>query len=77
MQAVGLHQNVGNTGGLKQHTAIGNNNEYLLHVLKSNLLHNKSILHTQLEKPYPWRSDITATGRWFDVDSTALPEHLP
>jgi hypothetical protein len=37
MQAVGLHQNVGNTGGLKQHTAIGNNNEYLLHVLKSNL----------------------------------------
>ena len=37
MQAVSLHQNVGNTGGLKQHTAIRDNNEYFLHVLKSNL----------------------------------------
>lgn len=37
VQAVGLHQNVGNTGGFKQHAAIGDNNKYLLHVLKSNL----------------------------------------
>ncbi|MBF6067140.1 hypothetical protein IE984_22795 [Klebsiella pneumoniae] len=42
MQAVGLHQNVSNTGGFKQHAAIGYNNKYLFHVLKSNLLQNKS-----------------------------------
>jgi hypothetical protein len=37
VQTVGLHQNVGNTGGFKQHAAIRDNNKYLLHVLKSNL----------------------------------------
>jgi hypothetical protein len=37
VQAVGLHQNVSNTGGFKQHAAIGYNNKYLFHVLKSNL----------------------------------------
>lgn len=35
MQAVGLHQDVGNTGGLKQHAAVGDDNQYFLHVLKS------------------------------------------
>ncbi len=37
VQAVGLHQNVSNTGGFKQHAAIGYNNKYLFHVMKSNL----------------------------------------
>ena len=37
MQAVGLHQDVGNAGGLKQHAAVGDDNQYFLHVLKSNL----------------------------------------
>ena len=35
MQPVGLHQNVGDTGGFKQHAAVGNDNQDLLHVLKS------------------------------------------
>ena len=35
MQPVCLHQNVGNTGGLKQHAAIGDDTQYFLHVLKS------------------------------------------
>ncbi len=38
VQPVGLHQNVGDTGGLKQHATIGNDNQDLLHVLKSTFI---------------------------------------
>lgn len=38
MQAVGLHQNVGDAGGFKQHAAVRNNNQDLLHVLKSTFI---------------------------------------
>ncbi|WP_413796677.1 hypothetical protein [Kosakonia cowanii] len=38
VQAIGLHQNVGNTGGFKQHAAIGHNNQEGFHVLKSTLI---------------------------------------
>ena len=38
VQSVGLHQNVGNTGGFKEHAAIGDDNQYFLHVLKSKSL---------------------------------------
>ena len=35
VQPVSLHQNVCDTGGFKQHAAVGNDNQDLLHVLKS------------------------------------------
>ena len=38
VQSVGLHQNVGDTGGFKQHAAVGNNNQDLFHVLKSSFI---------------------------------------
>ena len=38
VQPVGLHQNVGDTGGFKQHAAVRNNNQDLLHVLKSTFI---------------------------------------
>ena len=38
VQPVGLHQNVGDTGGFKQHAAVGNDNQDLFHVLKSTFI---------------------------------------
>ena len=38
VQSVGLHQNVGNTGGFKQHAAVRNDNQDFLHVLKSTFI---------------------------------------
>ena len=38
VQTVGLHQNVGYTGGFKQHATIRNDYQDLLHVMKSTFL---------------------------------------
>lgn len=35
MQTISLHQNVGDTGGFKQHAAIRNDYQECFHVLKS------------------------------------------
>ena len=38
VQPVGLHQNVGDTGGFEQHAAVWNDNQDLFHVLKSTFI---------------------------------------
>jgi len=38
VQPVGLHQNVGDTGSLKQHATVRYDNQDLLHVLKSTFI---------------------------------------
>ena len=38
VQPIGLHQNVGDTGGLKQHATVRYDNQDLLHVLKSTFI---------------------------------------
>jgi hypothetical protein len=38
MQPVRLHQNVCDTGGFKQHAAVRDDNQDLLHVLKSTFI---------------------------------------